>query len=107
MFITRFDPTTATDSDWVALNTFNNIVRAEEWPDDLPHPVEKTRLDLTERAPTSTLYTWLVWDNEAIVASAGCVIDHGETNQHIAWSGINVLPSYRCQGIGRQLLALV
>ncbi len=108
MRIEVFNPRMAREIDWQALNEFQNQLRAEEWPEDLPRPVEKTRLDYTVLMPTTTLHMWLArTEDGTIVASGECWIEAGESNQHLAWTGVRVVPEYRRRGLGRDLLKLV
>lgn len=106
MRIETFDPKTASDNDWQALNTFNNTMRAEQWPEDLPVPVEKTRLDLTTLPPSDIAHIVVARDGDGrIVGQLGLWMEEAETNQHLAWCGVSVLPAYRRQGIASRLLA--
>lgn len=108
MRITQFDPNLASDDDWRALNTFHNAMRAEEWPEDLPLPVEKTRLDMTTRTPQERSAIWLArQDDGALVGWAGLWMEEAETNQHMGWTTVGVLPAYRRGGIASHLLAEV
>src|SRR5690606_18076826 len=52
---------------------------------------------------------WAIWhpEGEAIIAAASADVDRLETNQHIVWFHIAVLPEFRRQGLARSLLASV
>ncbi len=106
MLIEAFDPKTAGDAEWQALNRFANSRRQEEWPDDLPLPVEKTRLDMTVIKDNGRRYTWVAWQGEDIIGKANLWVEDAETNTHLAWLDLWVLAHARGQGLGRQLLAL-
>ena len=106
MLIEAFDPKTAGDAEWQALNRFANSRRQEEWPDDLPLPVEKTRLDMTVIKDNGRRYTWVAWQGEDIIGKANLWVEDAETNTHLAWLDLWVLAPTRGQGLGRQLLAL-
>lgn len=108
MRIEKFDPKTASEAEWVALNKFNNLWRAEQWSQDLPVPVEYTRLRLTAISPLSTLHKWVVRDpKDEIVATAELWTEKAETNQHMGWIEMVVLASYRRQGLGTRLFSLI
>ncbi len=106
MRIETFDPGLTSDNDWLALNAFHNALRAEEWPEDLPVPVEKTRLDMTVRTPQELAYIWLAREGaERVVGWVGLWMEQAETNQHMGWTTLGVLPAYRRQGLASRLLA--
>ena len=44
--IRAFDVDIMTDAERVALNTFENRMKAESWPDDPPTKLERTILDV-------------------------------------------------------------
>ncbi|MFN8497289.1 MAG: GNAT family N-acetyltransferase [Anaerolineae bacterium] len=106
MLIEVFDPKTAGEAEWQAMNRFANRRRKEEWPHDLPVPVEKTRIDMTVFKENARRYLWVVWQGEDIVGTAGLYVEDALTNTHFGWLDMWVLPHYRGHGLGRQLLAL-
>ena len=106
MLIEAFDPKMAGEAEWQALNRFANNRRKEEWPNDLPQPVEKTRLDMSVVKDNARRYMWVVWQGQDIVGMANLWVEDAETNTHLAWLDLWVLPQARGQGLGRQLLAL-
>ncbi len=106
--IETFDPNLASDDDWLALNTFHNALRAEEWPNDLPLPAEKTRLDMTVRPPQDRSYVWIAREGDGrIIGWAGLWMEEAETNQHLGWTTVGILPACRRRGIASRLLAEV
>ncbi|MFN8474970.1 MAG: GNAT family N-acetyltransferase [Anaerolineae bacterium] len=106
MLIEAFDPKIAGESEWQAMNRFANRRRKEEWPNDLPVPVEKTRIDMTVFKENTRRYIWVVWQSEEIVGMAALYVEDAQTNTHLAWLDMWVLPHARGHGLGRQLLAL-
>ncbi len=109
MQIQAFDPSTATDTDWTALNTFENQMQAEMWPDDPPMNVERTIKEHTLHFAWIRRSIWLARsdDGREIIGLAGCTIWDVQHNRHIARVTLNVLPAYRRQGIGTRLLAII
>ncbi|MFN8473629.1 MAG: GNAT family N-acetyltransferase [Anaerolineae bacterium] len=107
MHIQPFDPATATDADWVALNAFENIIEAEVWPDDPPITVERTIKQRTLHSAWIHRSVWLARsdDGREVIGLGGCGIWDVQHNRHIARVEMNVLPAYRRQGIGSRLLA--
>ncbi|MFN8474969.1 MAG: GNAT family N-acetyltransferase [Anaerolineae bacterium] len=106
MRIVRFDPASASNADWQALNSFWNMIDAEFWPEDPPVPVEKTILDYTNQPSFTTRYLYAAWDGDGqIVGSSEAWVPHTEDNQHLAYCDLNILPEWRGQGLGAQLLA--
>ena len=46
---------------WQEVNAFENLKQEEEWPDDPPRTVERTKLGLRARTPFSDRWIWAVW----------------------------------------------
>ncbi|MFN8484600.1 MAG: GNAT family N-acetyltransferase [Anaerolineae bacterium] len=109
MQILPFDPTTATDADWVALNAFENGMAAEMWPDDPPIAVERTITGRTLHSAWIHHSVWLAWsdDRREVCGLGGVSVWDVQHNRHIARVELNVLPAYRRQGIGSRLLGLI
>ncbi|MFQ5796782.1 MAG: GNAT family N-acetyltransferase [Candidatus Bipolaricaulia bacterium] len=106
---TVFDPHKASESEWVVLNTFQNRMRAEQWPDDPPREIKETIRNLCSLPPFVDLHFWVVWrvDGSEIVATANAVIWRTDHNKHLAQFDISVLPEMRRQRIAKRLLELV
>lgn len=99
----------APQAEFAALNRHNNRMRLERLPDDPPIPLEETIQNLQSLPPFVDLKLWAGWnaDNTELVALGDVVILRLEENQHLAQFDITVLPEYRRQGLGRQLLGLI
>ena len=106
--IRAFDVDIMTDAEWVALNTFENRMKAESWPDDPPTKLERTILDVRASANQKFLSSssWHIWNsgNDEIVAVAGVWIRSTGSNEHVAHLGIQVLPHHRRRGMAKRLL---
>ncbi|MFN8497421.1 MAG: GNAT family N-acetyltransferase [Anaerolineae bacterium] len=108
MQIQQFDPASATDADWTALNRFENDFEAELWPDDPPVPVERTIMERTLHSAWIERSVWLArGDNDEILGLGGCGIWNLQHNRHIARVELKVLPAHRRQGLGERLLARI
>jgi mycothiol synthase len=102
----RFDPETATHEDFIAVNTYGNLLRAESLPDDPPTPLEST-IKSAKSWKTQTkqeIHFWHLWEGNEITASVGGFIGFYDENRHMMQGGVNVLPPYRRQGIATRLL---
>jgi len=99
----------ASQVEYAALNQHTNRIRSERYPDDPPIPVDETVQNLQSIPPFADLKLWAAWnaDQNEIVALGDVVILRLEENQHIAQFEITVLPEYRRQGLGRQLLSRI
>jgi GNAT superfamily N-acetyltransferase len=97
----------ATPAEFAALNGHINAIRKEHLPDDPPMPVEETTANIQSLPSFVDLRMWNVWDGECILASGHVVFIHMGANLHLAQFDISVLPEYRRQGLGKELLSLV
>ena len=99
----------APETDYIELNRHINRIRLERLPDDPPIPVEETMQNLRSIPSFVNLLIWTVWNPEQniITAAANALIYQTEENKHLVQFDITVLPDYRKQGIGRQLLAKI
>lgn len=107
--IKPFNVKNAAQAEYAALNKHDNLLRRERLPDDPPIPVEETLQELKNLPPFVEVKMWCAWDahQSEIVAASLVQLLRMEENQHLAQFDITVLPDYRRQGFGRQLLALV
>lgn len=107
--ITAFDPLTATEQDWRALNQFQNAMLAERLPADPARPLERTRTNLLGVPAFIEMRLWAAWAGEpqAIIGWGMAVILHTGENEHIAQTAVEVLPAWRRLGLSRRLLAQI
>jgi mycothiol synthase len=106
--IQPFNVKAASQDECEAFNRHTNHIRRERLPDDPPIPLEETLQQLKNIPPFLELKMWCAWNSNQteIVAQGNVVLMRMEENQHMAQFDITVQPEYRCQGIGRSLLAL-
>ena len=97
----------ANDKEYAALNEFDNRMRAERTPDDPPHTVQEDVLGWQNIPAFVKLYNWVIWseDGEHIIAAGGGGFAELETNRHLMWCNLEVLPAHRRRGLARGLLA--
>ena len=99
----------ASNQEYEALAKFKNIMSKEYMPDDPPRPLEEHIQDWKNIPAFVELESYVGWDaaQSEIVASCDIGIEHTDSNEHIAFFGIELLPAYRCQGLGRQMLGML
>lgn len=109
MSIESFTPHRATGREFAAFAALRNRIRAEELPDDPPVPVAEYVRRLQNVSPAVDVIIWVVWNvnRTAIIASGSVQYTTLVENRESAAFRINVLPEFRRQGIGSQLLALI
>jgi mycothiol synthase len=106
--INPFDPKTASDDDFARINQFRNTIRKERQPDDPPTSVAHEKSDLQNVPPVVEAAHWTSEDRSGrIVGTAQTGVINMETNMHIGQFDVRVLPEYRRQGLGTELLRLV
>ena len=101
-----FDAQTASDTEWAALNAFENRRKAEFSPQDPPRRLERTKLHLQVKIPFHDGYLWVVWssDGTEINASASLQVWGQGSNEHVANYDAYVLTEFRRRGLAGQLL---
>jgi GNAT superfamily N-acetyltransferase len=99
----------ASEKEYLALNAFDNVMRAERSPDDPPHTLQKDVVGWQNIPAFVQLYNWIIWSEDAtqIVASGGGGFADWETNRHLMFCNLEVLPGQRRRGLARLLLARV
>lgn len=102
----RIDIRHADDATYAAFDRFVNLMQAEAQPDDPPVSLAEHRQGWTHIPEFIGLETWTARTSEEgpIIASADLIFPHTPENQHLGQINLGVLPAYRRQGIGRQLL---
>ncbi len=96
----------ASQEEYAAMNRMNNVIRAEIYPDDPPMPIEEYCSSMQNIPEYNDVKFWAVWNRQSqeIIAFGNVEFQRIEENQHMADFNIRVLPDFRCQGIGRELL---
>jgi mycothiol synthase len=107
--IRPFDGKAASQTEYAALNRHTNRIRLERLPDDPPVPLEETIQNLQSIPPFADLRIWAAWntDQSEILGLGNVVFLRMEENKHLAQFELTVLPEYRRQGLGRQMLGLI
>ncbi len=109
LLIQPFDLRAASEREYDLLNGFYNRVRAERQPDDPPIPTDEQIRGWQNIPPFGEVFAWAVpsADGTAIVAAATAWVSRTDDNRHLVEFGIDVLPEFRRQSLGRRLLAAV
>lgn len=103
--IERVDYRALTDEQLRILNEFENVMQAEEYPDDPPKPLEQT-VAFTRNLPGYFVVNelWALDANGKIAAEGFTYWTDTEENSHLANIGLLVRPDRRRRGLGRVLL---
>jgi len=107
--IQEFNTKKASRVEYSALNKHINRMRLERLPDDPPTPLDETIQNLQSIPDFAEINMWVIWepDQSQIIAQGNLVTMQMEDNKNLAQFDISVLPEYRQQGLGHQLLALI
>ena len=104
--LTSFDFRNSDTATYAAATAFFNRMNAERLPDDPPHTLEENIAGWRSIPDFVDIEAWGVWRNaDQTVVAAGSV-DHLVTgqNEHVVEFTVEVLPEFRRQGLGTQLL---
>ncbi len=106
--IEEIDYRALTDEQIVAINEFDNAMRAEARPEDPPEPLERTRAVVTNH-PSSIVIRefWLREPGKPIAGIAYVYWRTTEDNRHLAPGGVSVRAEFRRRGLGKKLLSLI
>ena len=104
--VERFNPDTATEEAFRAVNGFANRIRAEEFPDDPPRSLASTiRIMRGWKVLESIdIQLWAVWQEREVVAELLTVVAHYDDNKHLMNLQLKVVPEHRRLGLGSGLL---
>jgi GNAT superfamily N-acetyltransferase len=103
--IKPFDQQDAADAQIAKLNAFENRMLAEREPDMPPAPVEESIQWWRTKPEYLRIHPWLAWNKEGdIIGRAFGVFLQTDTNQHLMFLDLEVLPEHRRNGLARRLL---
>jgi len=109
MYVQRFEPRDLSDRELAEIHRFTRRIQAEREPDHAPSSYEAFAANIRNVPSSITLEMWVVraWDTGDVIARANFVLPVGAENQHLGHFDLMVLPGFRRQGIGTELLGLV
>lgn len=101
-----FNNKAATQSEYAAFNRHLNRMRRERLPDDPPSPIDDTIQQFQSLPDFVDFKVWIAWDaaQVEIIAKGNVSLLKMDENRHLAQFDISILPEYRRQGYGRELL---
>ncbi len=104
-----FDPQSATEAEWIALNALQNAIRAERLPDDPPLTVDQTRQEAQAIPDYIEVPMWAVWESwpDRMAAMGYGVLLKTDENRHLVQFSIQVRPEHRRRGLARRLLRAI
>lgn len=104
--VRQLDIRHARHEDYVALNNFTNLIRAERTPDDPPRSQEETVQQARNIPPVVDLRMWVLEHPEGagFVAVGSVEFVRLEQNRHAAQFNLDVLPKFREGGLEAPLL---
>lgn len=102
------DLRSASEQEYECLGEFKNALNGEYFPDDPPIPLAEQVQGWKNLPKFDEIQVYGGWNSAGtkIVALGETSVEHTEDNQHIAYFRLEVLPEYRCQGLGRQMLGM-
>ncbi|MFZ5991522.1 MAG: GNAT family N-acetyltransferase [Deinococcota bacterium] len=100
-------PRSASQAEYRAMTEFWNRMRSEVLPDDPPLSLEERIASWKNIPDFVQVVAWAFWEGEEIVAAGNADYLELEENRHLLDFTIQVLPSYRRQGLGKELLRYV
>jgi GNAT superfamily N-acetyltransferase len=108
LHIQPFERMEASPAEYAGLNKLINQMRKETHPDDPPIPLEETIQNIKTIPPIVEVKFWTAWTaEEEMVGYATATLYRTEENKHIAPFDVQILPEFRRQGLGRQMLNLI
>ena len=107
--ILPFNVKEASQTEYAALNQHSNRIRRERLPDDPPVPLDETIKNMQSLPPFADVRMWIAWNPKQpeINAQGNLILLRLEENKHLCQFEITVIPDFRKQGLGRQLLNLI
>jgi GNAT superfamily N-acetyltransferase len=101
-----FDHFNASQEEYAALTRHQNRLQSERLPEEPAISIERTVRRLQSIPPFVDFHAWVIWNAERteVLASGHVDLIHADHNQHVAESGIEVLPEARGRGLGTALL---
>jgi mycothiol synthase len=107
--IRPFQVRSASEADYACLNAFKNVLRLEFLPEDPPIACSEA-VQRWHAMPTYVEEaSWAAWEktDRRIAAFGEASIYHTGDNEHVIDFNIEVLPEFRRQGLGCQMLRLI
>ena len=105
----QIDLRSASEYEYQCLAAFQNILDKERFPDDPPTPLDEKIQDWKNIPAFVEFDAYIGWNvkHSEIIAYCDIGIEHTGSNEHIAFFTLQVLPQYRCQGLGHKMLQMI
>lgn len=99
----------ASEHEYEYLAEFKNTLNREYYPDDPPIPLEEQVQGWKNIPAFDEVQGYAGWNSPGSTIMSWCemAVEHTGDNEHIAFFRLEVLPEYRCQGLGRKMLQMV
>ena len=109
MYVQRFEPQDLSDRELAEIHRFARRIQAEREPDHAPSSYEAFAANIRNVPSYIALQMWVVRapDTGDVIARANLVLPIAAENLHVGHFDLMVLPEFRRQGIGTELLGLV
>lgn len=99
----------ASEREYQCAAEFKNLLNKEYYPEDPPIPLEEQVQGWKNIPAFVDLQTYAGWDTSGrqILAFGEIDVENTESNEHLAFFNIEVMPEYRRLGFGRKMLKLL
>jgi len=99
----------ASEHEYERAAEFKNILNREYYPDDPPTPLEEQVQGWKNIPDFEEIQAYAGWNSSRseIISLYEVAVEHTGDNEHVAFFRMEVLPEYRCRGLGRQMLRML
>lgn len=102
----KIDLRSASDHEYESLHAFKSVLDSEAFPDDPVMPLDERIQDWKNIPDLIEAHSYIGWNStrSQVIAFGAVYTKHTGDNEHAANFRVEVLPEFRCQGLGREVL---